>query len=36
MIYVNREVTIRDYTNDKIEFVFEIKAEGDDSKDEVS
>jgi len=28
MIYVNREVTIRDYTENEIGFLFEVKAEG--------
>ena len=28
MIYVNREVTIRDYTESEIGFLFEVKAEG--------
>ena len=28
MIYVNKEVTIRDYTESKIGFLFEVKAEG--------
>jgi len=28
MIYVNKEVTIRDYTESKIGFLFQVKAEG--------
>ena len=28
MIYVNKEVTIRDYTESRIGFLFQVKAEG--------
>ena len=33
MIYVNREVTIRDYRESKIGFLFEVKAEGTGEKE---
>ena len=32
-MYVNREVTIRDYTESKIGFLFEVKAEGTGEKE---
>ena len=33
MIYVNREVVIKDYTEGKIGFLFEVKADGTGEKE---